>query len=312
MADGGTDVGVVGAALAVVAGLTVAAVLTGWFETWLLGSVAEPGPAAAVNAKGGARPTYIDRWLYAAAPAVALAGVCSAIVVIPFGAMVIGRDLTVGAFFYLVVVDYSALAIAMGGWAADTPSAVEAGYRAIAQLVAYVIPLGLAMIGPLMMARALSTTAIVEAQHRAGLWYVLVQPAGFALYVATALMQSYRAPFLEPFSARLERGVYGAYGGWSLLIWRLSFAALLFLAAAMGAVLFLGGYTGPILPGPVWMVLKTLVVAALMLWIGRRAGLRSTAETIRLAWTMLIPLGLVNVLVVGALILLGVGQGAFR
>lgn len=303
--------GVVAAASAVVASLAVAAVLTGAFEAWRLRSVTEPGPGGAVVTPG-ARPAYVDRWLYAAAPIVALTGVCVAMVVIPFGATVVGRDLTVGAFFYLVVIDCAALALAIGGWSADTPNAVEAAYRAIAQLVAYVVPLGLAVIGPLMMARTLSTSAIVRAQHDAGLWYVFVQPQEFALYIAAALMQTYRAPFLEPFATRLDRGVYGVYSGWSLVIWRLSFAGLLFVAAAMGAVLFLGGYAGPILPGPVWMTLKTLGIMWLMIVVGRRVHLRSTAQMIRLAWTVLIPLGLVNVLVVGALILQGVGQGPFH
>jgi NADH-quinone oxidoreductase subunit H len=146
---------------------------------------------------------------------------------------------------------------------------------------------------------------IVEAQ--AGLWFVVLQPLGFALYVVTGLMQSYRAPFLEPFADRIDGGVLGVAGGWTALIWRVALDGVLFLVSAMGAVLFLGGWHGPVLPGWAWMLVKTFGLMALMLWLGRRARPRSTAEMLALSWKVLIPVGLVNVLVVGGLILLGVG-----
>ena len=90
----------------------------------------------------------------------------------------------------------------MGGWGTNTPNGTEVYYRAVAQLVSYVIPLGLAYIGAIMMARSLSTVKIVEAQS--GIWYVVLQPIGFLLYLATGLMQAFRAPFLEPFSKHID------------------------------------------------------------------------------------------------------------
>ncbi len=97
-------------------------------------------------------------------------------------------------------------------------------------------------------------------------------------------------------------------GGWQAFIWRLSLAGLLFVVAAMGAVLYLGGWLGPWLPAPVWMLLKTFALMAFMLWLGRRVQPLSTAQMLKLSWRILTPVGLVNVLIVGALILLGVGQ----
>lgn len=298
--------GVAGAVVWTVAALAAGALATAWLERRLLGRD-EPGPAAPVSK----RPLDVvrrDPWLYPVAPAVALVGVCWAMVVVPFSRRAIGADLRIGAFYYVVVLDFAALAIALGGWGADTRAGVEAAYRAIAQLVAYVVPLGLAVIGPVMMARSLSTVSIVAAQERAGLWYVVPQPLGFALYLVTALAQTYRAPFLEPFADAVGRGVLGVYGGWSGVLWRLALSGLLFVASAMGAVLYLAGPSGPWLPGPIWMVLKTSAVTVLLLWIGRRLRARSTAELLVLSWKVLIPVGLVNVLVVGAEILLGVGQ----
>ena len=272
-----------------------------------LASQREPGPAqpAAIGERLElARP---DPWMLAAGPVLGLMAVAAAAVVIPLGPDLIAADLSIGLFYFIVVVDLVVVALALAGWGANTPSSVEACYRAVAQMVAYVVPLGLAIIGPIMMARSMSTVAIVEAQS--GAWYVLVQPLGFALYLVTGLMQSYRGPFLEPFARCIEGGVLGASGGWQALLWRLVLSALLVLVAAMGAVLFLGGWSGPLLPGWAWMAIKTLGLATLMVWGGARVRPQSSAATIALAWKVLIPVGLANVLIVGALILFGVGQG---
>jgi NADH-quinone oxidoreductase subunit H len=232
-------------------------------------------------------------------------------VCLPWGHELISADVNISLFYFIVVVDFVVLGIALGGWGGNTPGSIEGCYRIVAQLISYVVPLGLAIIGPIMMARALSTVSIVEAQRYAHLWYIAPQFPGFALYLVTALMQSYRAPFLEPFAERIDHGVLGIYGGWLGFVWRLVLAGVLFVVAAMGAVLFLGGYAGPLLPGWLWMLVKTFAVMMLMLWLGRRIRLLSTAEMLTLAWKVLIPVGLVNVLLVGGLILLGVGQSPF-
>ena len=291
--------------------LTGGALLTMWIEPRLLRSSPELGPAAPIQVCPDRLPAQRDPWMYYAGPVLALMGVAWGALCLPFSRTLVGADVGVGLFYFIVVVDFAVLGISLGGWGANTPHAVEACYRIIAQLLAYVVPLGLAIIGPIMMARSLSTVAIVEAQAEAGLWYVFVQPIGFALYLICGLMQAYRAPFLEPFAERIDRGVLGLYGGWKAACWRLALAGLLFIVAAMGAVLFLGGYAGPLLPGPVWMLLKTVGLMALMLWGGTQVRLLTTDEMLQLAWKILIPVGLANVLLVGALILFGVGQSPF-
>jgi NADH-quinone oxidoreductase subunit H len=226
-------------------------------------------------------------------------------VVVPFGPGLIGRDLGIGVFYVIVVIDFVVLGLALAGWGADTADAVEACYRIIAQLVAYVVPLGLAYVGVIMMARSLSTVAVVEAQS--GLWFVVLQPVGFLLYLVTGLMQAYRAPFLDAFAASIGGGVLGVAGGWSALLWRIALSGILFLVAAIGAVLYLGGPSGPVLPGWAWMLVKTYALMTLMLGLGRTVRPLSTAGMLALSWKLLIPLGLVNVLLVGGLILIGVG-----
>ncbi len=297
--------GVAAEALAAILGLAAAAALTAGLERLLLAGAAEPGPARRLRFAGRMSPPNADRWLYPAGPVVALTAVTLGFVVLPFGPGLIVQDLEIGVFWFIVVVDVAALGIALAGWGANTADAVESCYRAVAQLVAYVVPLGLALVGVIMMAGSMRTTAIVEAQS--GMWFVALQPLGFALYLVTGLMQAYRAPFLEPFAAGIGHGVLGVAAGWQAVAWRLALSGLLFVVAAMGAVLFLGGWHGPWLPGWAWMTLKTFGLATLMVWGGRRFGPVSTAAMLGLAWKVLIPVGLVNVLVVGALVLLGIG-----
>jgi NADH-quinone oxidoreductase subunit H len=305
--------GVVLTSLGVVLSVLLSGVATQWLESrWYRGAGYEMGPAYSSSENRDVRPESRDSWLYVAGPIVALLGVCWAMVVLPFSPRWTGSNLNIGLFYFLVVVDYVALGIAVGGWGANTAHAVEACYRAVAQLIAYVVPLGLAVIGPIMMARSLSTFSIVWAQEHSGLWYIVAQPQGFLLYIATALMQCYRAPFFEPFADRIEHGVLGDYGGVKAVIWRLALASLFFVVAGMGAVLFLGGYSGPWLPGPVWLIVKTIAIIVLMVSAGHWIRPLSTAEMLALAWKILIPAGLLNVLIVGAEILLGVGQSPFK
>lgn len=279
------------------------ALLTHGLERWV--GPSERGAARSVPLSCGTVLPNADRWLFPAGPIVGLTGVLLGTVVLPFGPDLVPRDLSIGVFYFIVVIDFVVLGIALTGWGANTPETVESCYRIVAQLVAYIVPLGLAYVGAIMMARSLSTTRIVEAQS--GLWFIVLQPLGFALYVVSGLMQSYRHPFVEPFADGIDGGILGVVGGWAALLWRIALSGVLFLVAAMGAVLFLGGWSGPWLPPPAWMAVKTYTLMALMLWLGRLVRPLSTAEMLALSWRVLIPVGLANVLVIGILLLLHIG-----
>jgi NADH-quinone oxidoreductase subunit H len=299
---------VIASAAAVVTALLLGAGLTWAVERLFARPGWDAGPTRGAELRGGLDLPNADRWLLPAGPVVALAGVALATVVVPFGPGLIGRDLGIGLFYVIVVVDFVVLGLALADWGANTPDSVEAFYRIVAQLVAYVVPLGLAYVGVVMMARSLSTVTVVEAQR--DLWFVVLQPLGFLLYLVTGLMQSYRAPFLEPFADSIGGGVLSVTGGWSALLWRVALAGVLFVVAAIGAVLYLGGPSGPWLTGWAWMLAKTYALMALMLGLGRCVRPLSTAGMLALSWKVLIPAGIVNVLLVGGLILLGVGPRA--
>lgn len=297
--------GVIATAICILLALIAGAALTAGLEHLLVRPGSELGPVKLADLRHNLDCSSADRWLLPAGPVVAITGVALAMVVVPFGPGLVGRDLGIGVFYLIVVIDFVVLGLALAGWGANTSDSIEACYRIIAQLVAYVVPLGLAYVGVIMMARSLSTVTITKAQS--GLWFIVLQPLGFVLYIITGLMQSYRAPFLEPFADSISGGVLGASGGWSALLWRIALSGVLFLVAAIGALLYLGGPNGPLLPGWAWMLAKTYALMALMLALGRCVQPFSTAQMLALSWKLLIPFGLLNVLLVGGLILLGVG-----
>jgi NADH-quinone oxidoreductase subunit H len=247
----------------------------------------------------------LDLWLYIVGPVFMLLGLVLGFVVIPFGPQLIISNLGIGIFYFIVVMDLVALGIATSGWGANTKDSIESCYRSIAQLIAYLVPIGLMAVGVIMMAHSLSTVSIVEAQSH--VWFIVLQPLGFLIFLVAALMQTYRPPFNGPFSPEINYGIFGVYNGISLRLLSFVYSGLFFVVSAMGATLFLGGWLGPVLPGFIWLLLKTFSIMALLLWIGKKVKPLSPAKMLALAWKILIPVGLLNVLIVGALILLGVG-----
>lgn len=245
-----------------------------------------------------------DAWMYGTGPIVAFIGLLLASVVLPF-AENIGSDTTIGIFYFIVVMDLVVLGIAMAGWGANTLRSVEACYRSVAQLIAYVIPLGLSLVGVAMMASSLSTQMIVKAQTST--WFVIHQPLGFVLYFAAGLMLSYRNPFAEPFSKNIDGGITSTYTGWQKMLIDFILSGILFIIAALGTALFLGGWQGlSLLPGIVWFWVKTIVVIMILHIISNKLPRLSVSQMLGISWKVFIPLGLINVLATGVLILLGV------
>ncbi len=243
----------------------------------------------------------IDRVLFRSAAPVAATAVALGAIVLPIGrgtAALPGPQLAVGIFFYLVVLDVMAVALFMAGWGANARAGTDAAFLAGAQLVSYVVPLGFAVTGAVMAAESLSPTTLALHQRVPfGLW----QPLGLAIYVIAAMGQTYRSPLDLPVSddtdVRVEfRGAAGALLDASLY-------AMWFVAAAMGALLFLSAWRGPLLPGPVWFGLKVTALLAVMAWLGVRFRRLTMAQMIRGAWLVLIPASILNVILVGVLLM---------
>lgn len=244
----------------------------------------------------------IDRVLFLAAAPVALAAVLTSLIIIPASAgadALAGPQLTVGVFFFLVILDFMAVALYMAGWGANHPSGTNGATLAAAQLVSYIVPLGFAVTGAVMAAASLSSSGAVQAQS--GIWFGAWQPFGFAIYLVAAFGQTYRPPANLPLSDDSDVLVEHRGAGEALL--RFALYGIWFATAAMGTVLFLGGWRGPWLPGPVWFFLKTAVLLAAMAWIGTRFERLTPEQVLRGAWLVLIPASILNIIIVGVILM---------
>jgi len=260
-------------------------------------------------------PEGADRALFALAPAICVATALSTIAVIPFGesVTVLGRtihlqiaDLNIGILYILAVTSLGVYGIILGGWASNNKFALMGGLRSTAQVVSYELSLGLALVGPLMLAGSLRMRTIIDAQ--AEVWFVVLQPLGFLIYLVSALAETNRIPFdLAEAESELVAGYHVEYSGMKFAFFFLAEYAAMITVAAIATALFLGGYHGigfnsPWL-GPVWFLAKMTLVLLVFIWIRGTLPRLRYDQLMRFGWKVLLPLSLINIMITGAVAL---------
>ncbi len=140
-------------------------------------------------------PEDADRPVFKAAPILVLSGTVALFVVIPFGPGLIFQDLSVGIFYALAISSISTIGVLMAGWSSANKYSLMGGLRAAGQLIAYELPLVLAVVGSVIMAGTMSMSGIVEAQIEAGYPFVILQFVGFGIFMIAALAELTRIPF---------------------------------------------------------------------------------------------------------------------
>ncbi|WP_309229561.1 NADH-quinone oxidoreductase subunit H [Blastococcus sp. TML/M2B] len=194
-------------------------------------------------------------------------------------------------------------AVWLVGWGPNAVHALTGGYRFLAQGLAYELPLMFALITAGLGAGSLRTTDVVAAQE--SLWFVVTMPVAFVVFVASAAAFAFWGPFAAPAAADIAGGITSELSGVDRLLVEAGRAVFLGASAAMAAALFLGGDSGPWLPGPLWHLLKTLAVVAALVWVGRRMPVLRPDRTVEVGWMVLVPLTLLQALVVAVLVLNG-------
>ncbi len=253
-------------------------------------------------------PEEADRPVFKVAPVLVLVGTVALLVVIPFGPGLIFRDLSVGVFYALAISSLSTIGILMAGWSSANKYSLMGGLRAAGQLIAYELPLVLAVIGSVMLAGTMSMSGIVEAQIEAGYPFVVFQFIGFTIFMIAALAELTRIPFDMPIAeSELVMGYLTEYSGFRFLFFFLAEFANMFSLSAIAVTLFLGGYWLPGVPedmlayaGPVIVLGKTFILVFIMIWF-RWTFPRFREDQLQgLAWKWLVPIALANILLTGA------------
>ena len=254
-------------------------------------------------------PEDADRPVFKAAPILVLVGTLSLFVVIPFGPGLVFQDLSVGIFYALAISSIGTIGVLMAGWSSANKYSLMGGLRAAGQLIAYELPLVLAVVGSVIMAGTMSMSGIVEAQISAGFPFVLVQFIGFGIFMIAALAELSRIPFDMPIAeSELVMGYVTEYSGFRFLFFFLAEYANMFTMSAIAATLFLGGYWLPFMSesalefaGPLILIGKVFLLTFIMIWFRWTFPRFREDQLQTLAWKVLIPLALANIAITATL-----------
>lgn len=244
-------------------------------------------------------PSEADRFVFWLAPLLAFAPVLSAFIVIPWGNSLIIRDLNIGYLFVFSLTNISFIGIFIAGWSSNSKYALLGSMRAVAQNISYEIPLILSTMIIVMMTGSLRLTDIVLMQEKG--WFLFTQPTAFIafiIFIISALAEANRAPFDIPEAeSELVAGFHTEYSGMRFALFFLGEYTAIFVSSAIGACLFLGGWQGPLLPGPVWLLIKIYFLVFVIMWIRWTFPRLRSDQLMSLAWKVLIPFGIANIFI---------------
>ena len=213
---------------------------------------------------------------------------------IPFARDVVVRDLDMGLFFFIAMSVVGIVGLLLAGWSSGSKYAVLGGIRAAAQLISYEIPIIMIVLTVAMMADSMSFVAVVEAQRTVP--YIAVQPLGFIVFFLAGLAEVGRTPFdIYPAESEVVGGPFVEYSGAHWAIFFLAEYVNTFAIGAVGALLFLGGWSWPFgdLPTAAAVALflgKSYLIVIAIFWVRATYPRLRIDQLMSLGWKLLIPL----------------------
>ncbi len=238
-------------------------------------------------------PDKADRLLYTIGPVIFISSSILLLVMVPFSPRIAASSAPLGLLVVMAAFSIAPIGVLTTGWACNNKYTLIGGMRSAAQLMAYEIPLLLSMAGVFLVAGSYNPMDIVAQQQE--MWNVVPQFLGFIVFIVCMLAEVERVPFdLPEAEAELVEGWTTEIGGLRL---GLVFAAEYirgFVGAMIATILFLGGWSGPFLPGEIWFLLKVygiLIFFIILRWTVPRIR---TDQILLLGWKRLLPLSLIN------------------
>ncbi len=256
-------------------------------------------------------PAKANKLMFILAPVVTLVPAWIILAVVPWGDKIslFGREIVlsvtninVGVLYITAIASISIYGIVLAGWSSNNKYAMLGGIRSSAQMISYEIALGLAFIGPILLAGSMDVAEIVVKQKEMG-WFVLFQPVGAVVFWIATLAEVNRAPFDMPEAEQeLTAGYHTEYSGLKFAMFFIAEYTKMIAVSVIAVALFFGGYRGPFvdqvpLLGPVYVLIKVMILLFGMIWV------RATLPRIRydrlmaFGWKVLFPLALINVFI---------------
>jgi NADH-quinone oxidoreductase subunit H len=262
-------------------------------------------------------PAQADKLMFLLAPIVTVFPALVIWAVIPWGpeVQIFGRtiplylaDVNVGALYLTAIASIAVYGIVLAGWSSNNKYALLGGLRSSAQMISYEIALGLSFLGPILLAGSMSLVDIVEAQHK--VWYVLLQPLSFAIFLIAGLAEVNRAPFDMPEAEQeLVAGYHSEYSGMKFALFFMAEYIKMIAISAIAVTLFLGGYRGPFIDavpwlGPVYFLGKVIIMLFVIIWVRATLPRFRYDRLMAFGWKILLPLSLLNVFVTAVIVVL--------
>ncbi|MGI9331922.1 MAG: NADH-quinone oxidoreductase subunit NuoH [Gammaproteobacteria bacterium] len=260
-------------------------------------------------------PAGANKVLFIMAPIISLAAAMAAWAVVPFDDGLVLADINAGLLYVLAMTSMGVYGVIIAGWASNSKYALLGAMRCAAQIVAYEIAMGFALVVVLMAAGSLSLSEIVRAQS-GGLvyWFWLPLLPMFAVYVIAGVAETNRSPFdVAEGESEIVAGFHVEYSGMPFSVFFVAEYMNMVLISVLCTVMFLGGWLSPfqgIIPdryiesfplghGIHWFVLKTFLFMFLYLWLRATFPRYRYDQIMRLGWKVFIPLTIVWIVVVG-------------
>jgi NADH-quinone oxidoreductase subunit H len=264
-------------------------------------------------------PDAADDRIFKMAPLIVLLSTFLLVVIVPFGPDAYFTNFSVGVFFGLAVASVSVLGILIAGWASANKYSLLGGLRAAGQLIAYELPMVLAVLGVVIQAGSMNMQEITVAQNTGSIFgfsgfgnpFIITQFVGFVIFMIAVQAELTQAPFDMPIAeSELVSGYMTEYSGYRFLIFFIAEFATAGVFAFIASVLFLGGWGVPFtwfgwdtiddvdgwmnLAGPAIMFAKMLFLVFIIMWV-RFSFPRFREDQLQtFAWKVLIPLALLN------------------
>ena len=249
-------------------------------------------------------PASADKVPFNIAPVLMVASVLFIWAVIPFAASVVGTDINVGVLYIVAVGSFGIVAALMAGWSSNNKFALLGAYRAVAQMVAYEIPMVLVLLIPVLLARSMNLSDIVNAQS---IWFVVVAPLAALIFLISSMAEVGRAPFdLIEAESEIVAGFHTEYSGMKFGMFYVGEFLHVWTVGALIATLFFGGWNGPgsdtwPLLGVLYFYIKTFIGYFIISWIRLSVPRTRIDQMLAFNWKFLTPLALVVLMVTAVL-----------
>ncbi|MCW9025467.1 MAG: NADH-quinone oxidoreductase subunit NuoH [Gammaproteobacteria bacterium] len=271
-------------------------------------------------------PSKANKFLFLLAPLLLIAPALAAWAVIPFQPEMVLADINAGLLYVLAVTSIGVYGVIIAGWASNSKYALLGAMRSAAQIVAYEIAMGFALVGVLMAAGSLNFGDIVRGQEGYGFvnWYMWPLLPLFVIYFISGVAETNRAPFdVAEGESEIVAGFHVEYSGMPFAVFFLAEYANMILIASLSAIMFMGGWLSPLqglLPDSVfdiavigtllgsgihWFLFKVAIFLFLFLWFRATFPRYRYDQIMRLGWKVFIPITIFWLLVLGLAILAG-------